>query len=84
MVRLIIGGDIVPTASNVQSFMKGDVHTLISDKLTQILGEADFTILNLEVPLTDVESPIEKCGPNLIAPIATIKGLAGINPRSTA
>lgn len=80
MVRLIIGADIVPTASNAQYFMSGDAHTLIGDKLKQILNEADFAIFNLEVPLTDVESPIEKCGPNLIAPVSTVKGLAAITP----
>lgn len=80
MAKLIIGADIVPTASNVQHFLSGDAQTLIGDKLTQVLDEADFAIFNLEVPLTDVESPIEKCGPNLIAPVSTVKGLAAINP----
>lgn len=37
-------------------------------------------IFNLEVPITDKEEPIAKCGPNLIAPISTINGIKAINP----
>lgn len=32
-------------------------------------------IFNLEVPLTDQEDPIDKQGPNLIAPISTVRGI---------
>lgn len=32
------------------------------------------------MPLADKQCPITKCGPNLIAPTATIKGLKKINP----
>ena len=35
---------------------------------------ADYRIFNLEIPLTDKESPISKCGPNLIAQISSING----------
>ena len=45
-----------------------------------ILSNADYRIFNLEVPLTDKEKPLEKSGPNLIAPTYTIKGIKKINP----
>ena len=80
MTKIIIGADIVPTESNMPYFASGEVETLIGSRLLGILKEADFTIFNLEVPLTDRESPIEKCGPNLIAPVSTINGLKNINP----
>lgn len=35
---------------------------------------------NLEVPLTDKEEPIPKCGPNLVTHIITINGIKALNP----
>lgn len=67
-MRIIIGGDIVPTNSNIGFFESGDVETLLGEELNSILQNADYRIFNLEVPFTDREQPIPKCGPNLIAP----------------
>ena len=78
--KIIIGGDFVPTESNYELFEDGDVQKLIGEELLNKLNNADFTIFNLEVPITDEQHPIAKCGPNLIAPTATIKGLKAINP----
>ena len=79
-VKLMIGADLVPTESNYEYFKSGNVDALLGDKLIKKLRDVDFTIFNLEVPLTDKMTPIEKCGPNLIAPTYTIKGLNAINP----
>lgn len=73
-MKMIIGADLVPTKSNQELFIAGDAEALIGTDLKQILDRADYRIFNLEVPLTDIEKPIEKCGPNLIAPTETIKG----------
>lgn len=78
--KIIIGGDLVPTESNYKLFEEGDVKNLIGEELLEKLNNAEFTIFNLEVPLTDARHPITKCGPNLIAPAATITGLKAINP----
>lgn len=78
--RIIIGADLVPTEKNYQYFKKGDAETLVGTELLKKINSVDFTIFNLEVPLTDRKQPIEKCGPNLIAPMNTIKGLKIINP----
>lgn len=78
--KLLIGADLVPTESNYEHFKSGNVDALLGDELLKKLRDADFTIFNLEVPLTDKITPIEKCGPNLIAPTYTIKGLQAINP----
>ena len=77
--RIIIGADLVPTESNYELFKSGDAEALVGGKLLEKLNKADYTIFNLEVPLTDEQHPIVKCGPNLIAPKATIKGLKAIN-----
>lgn len=78
--RMIIGADLVPTRNNYELFEAGDIGTLIGEELSEKLNEADFTVFNLEVPLTDEQHPIVKCGPNLIAPTSTINGLKTINP----
>lgn len=78
--RIIIGADLVPTESNYQYFKNGNVKNLIGNELQDKLNNADFTIFNLEVPLTDIAAPIDKCGPNLLAPVNTIEGLKAINP----
>ena len=78
--KIIIGADVVPTSSNYTYFKNGDIHHIIGTEIEEILNKSDYSIFNLEVPLTDEESPISKCGPNLIAPTYTIKGLKKINP----
>ena len=81
MTRIIIGGDIVPTKSNIRYFEDGDVETLVGRHLADVLEKADFTVFNLEVPLTNIESSLEKCGLNLIALVSTINGLQNVRPR---
>lgn len=77
--RLIIGADFVPTESNLPVFNEGDVCSLIGPELDQLINEADYSVFNLETPLADRETPIEKYGPCLIAPTSTIKGLKAVN-----
>jgi len=69
---ILIGGDLAPTKSNIELFNKGDIVSLIGTDLKKLLSNSDFRIFNLEVPLTNKETPITKCGPNLIAPTSTI------------
>lgn len=78
MPSLLIGADLVPTKSNAELFAAGDAETLVGPELRKILADADYRIFNLETPLADVESPIAKCGPNLIAPTSTVKGCKAI------
>jgi len=72
---MIIGGDIVPTKQNEKYFGSGDTEALLGKELTDVLRKADYRIFNLEVPLTDRETPNAKFGPNLIAPTTAAKGL---------
>lgn len=78
--KIIIGADLVPTKNNFEYFKSGNVEKLIGKELIEKLNQADFKIFNLEVPLTNRETPICKCGPNLWAPTDTIVGLQAINP----
>ncbi|WP_418792201.1 CapA family protein [Phosphitispora sp. TUW77] len=77
---LIIGGDLVPTKSNLDLFNNGDVRELLGEELLIIWNCADVRIFNLEVPLCDKADPIQKCGPNLIAPTSTVSGIKALNP----
>lgn len=79
-VKLLIGADIVPTKGNYELFENGDTDILLGQELTDLFNGCDFRILNLEAPLTDKVSPINKCGPNLMIPTAAINGLKKINP----
>ncbi len=77
-MSIIIGADLVPTKSNFELFSKGNSLELIGEELHSVLSGVDFRIFNLEVPLTDKEEPIAKCGPNLIAPADTVKGYVAL------
>lgn len=74
---ILIGADLVPTKSNIDLFTTGNRTELIGTDLDKIMEEARYRIFNLEVPLTDIEEPILKQGPNLIAPTKTIEGYKG-------
>lgn len=76
---VIIGADLVPTISNYDEFKKGEVNCLLGEELVNVLKEADYRIVNLEIPLTDVLDPINKSGPVLYAPSSTIKAYKSMN-----
>ena len=77
-MSILIGADLVPTRTNYDIFRLADIDKLVGAKLKEILTNADYRIFNLEVPLTDKNAPIDKCGPNLIAPENTINGIKSI------
>ena len=78
-IKILIGADIVPTNSNTKFFIEGNVEHLLGNELQSLFEEADYTILNLETPLTDERNEIVKAGPCLIAPTKCINGLKKIN-----
>jgi len=79
-LKLIIAGDLVPTESNYIYFEKGEISTLIGTELLKIWNDSDIRVFNLETPITDIIKPIKKCGPNLVAPAKTAKGIKALNP----
>lgn len=79
-MELLIGADLVPTKSNIDLFNCGDINSLLGPKLWELWKSADMRIFNLEVPLINEEYPIDKCGPNLIAPLSTVNGIKALNP----
>ena len=59
-MKIIIGADIGPTKSNIKIFESGMAEKLVSRGLFERLNKTDVRIFNLEAPLTDELSPIEK------------------------
>jgi len=79
-LRIYIGADLVPTDINKALFENGNGEALVGKELYEILKQSDLNVFNLEVPLTDVETPIVKFGNNLIAPTKTIHGYKALEP----
>jgi poly-gamma-glutamate synthesis protein (capsule biosynthesis protein) len=84
-LKIIIGGDVVPTKSNVSYLMSGQ-EDLVFNGVKSTLKSADVAIVNLECPLTNYDVSITKEGPCLKADPKSIEGLlsAGINVFSLA
>jgi len=74
MIKLLIGGDVCPINRNMPYFMAGNARAIFNDLLDEF-NRADLSIVNLECPLVDRDSPIEKAGPNLRAPVGCVVGL---------
>lgn len=84
VARIVIGGDVVPTASNVKDFLSGDASCLVDDGLHGVLEAADLRIFNLETPLADEKTPIDKRGPALISPTGAVRGLTALGVDAVA
>src|SRR5690348_6838973 len=80
-VKIIVGGDVVPTARDIPLFQEGNAEGLFHE-LLQEFASADLAVLNLECPLIDQPSPIRKTGPNIGAPSDCVKGLVNSHIRS--
>ena len=77
-MKIIIGADLVPTKSNIKIFESGMAEKLVSRGLFERLNKTDVRIFNLETPLTDELSPIEKCGPCLSASTKCVNGIKSL------
>lgn len=74
-VKLVIAGDFFPMPCNYDLFTQGDIQTLFGDKLCRLFASADYRVCNFEGSFTDSEAPIEKTGPNIKAPPATVNAV---------
>ena len=83
--RIIIGGDLLPSAANIQLFEEGNAESLFGKELCQLFADADFSIVNLEGVLTESDDRQEKAaGPSLKAPRKTIKGIYELGVKAVA
>lgn len=63
-MKLILCGDVVPTAKSAPALERGDVRSAFGAMVDEF-ASADAVVVNLECALTDSEAAIRKCGPNL-------------------
>ena len=64
-MKLLLVGDLSPTPLSNPYFAKKDIDALFSKEVQNLFSEADFSLVFLEVALTDSEDEIEKFGPCL-------------------
>jgi poly-gamma-glutamate capsule biosynthesis protein CapA/YwtB (metallophosphatase superfamily) len=74
VTTVLIGADICPIEGNSPYFQRGDAASLFSDLLPE-LEKADLTIANLECPLIEKKTPIQKTGPTFGEPSSCINGI---------
>lgn len=79
-MNILIGGDVVPNAVNMDLFKNADIVSLLGKNLLDIWQSADLRFINLEAPITQTNSPILKLGPNLKAPAEAFKGILALKP----
>jgi len=77
-MKVLFCGDVSPTADNSELFSKVQTKALFSDTVS-LFQQADFSVVNLECAITESETPIEKIGPPLKAPLQTADVLAELN-----
>jgi len=75
MATILIGGDVAPGGRTLPLFESGDADGLFGDLLPHFRA-ADLTVVNLECPLIEHESPIPKTGPCLGATTYCARTLA--------
>ena len=73
-ITIVIGGDVYPRGKVESYFINSDASAIFNDVLP-VLQDADYTVVNLECPLTDVATPILKDGAALRAATKTVNGL---------
>lgn len=78
-IEIIVGGDFAPINSAERTASERS-ETIWGDTI-ELFKNADLSILNLEVPLTDSNEKIDKTGPNIKAPKECVNSLkaSGIN-----
>lgn len=79
-LKLYIGADFVPTDINRVLFETGNIEALVGKELLGLFKQSDLNVFNLEVPLTDASTPIDKFGNNLKLPTKTIYGYKALEP----
>ena len=76
--KIIIAGDTLPMPCNYDLFSAGDTKALFGDRLCELFASADYRVCNLEGCFTDSDTPVDKIGPAIHAPTASIKGIKAL------
>lgn len=79
-VRVLLCADVVPSRCNKLFFESGEIASIFDEKFCKVWEKADARIFNLESPLYDGISKINKCGPHLTSSTMCLHGLSLLNP----
>ena len=82
--RVVIAGDLLPSGKNLKLFEEGDVNTIFGEKILDLFNKSDYSIFNLEGPLTIFNKAMEKTGPVIRASKKCIKGIKGLGVKAVA
>ena len=81
-VKLLFAGDTFPVPENFELFAEGRTKELFGDRVCGLFGSADYSVCNLEGCLTDTGEAVEKTGPTVKAPTATLRALSELGLRA--
>lgn len=84
MFRIVIAGDLIPSDKNLKLFSEGKSKEIFGEKIIDLFNNSDFSIFNLEGPLTSSSQAMEKTGPAIKAPQECIKGIKGLGVKAVA
>lgn len=73
-MRITVGGDVSIKEDCEELFAQGKWQELFND-VADVFKASDRVLVNLECAVTDKDTPIKKIGPNLKAPLSTVKTL---------
>ncbi len=76
-MKTLLMGDICPTESSAPLYREKNIPALFGDTVS-LFENKDLVFANIECAITNSESPIKKCGPNLKAPPETAEMLREI------
>ena len=76
-VRIVIGGDLGPVGPVEDLLVKGQAREVFGP-LTEVFGQADYAVANLECPLADVPTRLAKPGMNFIAGVQCAAALRDV------
>ena len=74
MIKVLVGADVAPIERSFPYFKEGDAKSIFNDLLVEF-EKADLSIVNLECPLINKNTPILKYGPVLGEESACISGI---------
>ena len=73
-MKIVIGGDLSVMEDCQKVFESADYKTAFTDVM-EVMKASDYTIVNLECPITESTNEIKKFGPCLKSPIGTAEAL---------
>lgn len=82
--NIIIAGDLLPWYQNNEKFENGDAMSLFGPEICGLFASSDFSIVNLEGPLTNAKVKQSKIGPAIKGSSDSIHAIKNLGVKSVA